>query len=642
MKKILVLGLAICSSISYTLAAPIVELSAPRDTIPKVIPDNTSNPNAPAPALKKETKKVVVKKVKKHTIAKKPKPIVVDYNQVSKMIEYGNYETADGILCGAMRRNSKDLKAQTLWIVSLAKQNKLDYAQTQLDKMLKQYPNNSDLHYAQGVVYYNRTKSSDMSYIMNTRNLLNTAFAEFKKAAALDKNSAKALNAAGVIVLQDGNTQDAKDYFSKAFTADKTYATAIDNLGTIDYSAGNFTDAEKKFNQALSYNPQSATTMYHLAQINIQKQNYSKALTYLNSAIALNPSNPALYNLQGEIFAFQGNEAAAINAFKKSIAVKPEFIRSYNDLATIYAKRGDAEFAIDQLKSVLSIKPDSCDVKLKIADIYSDSGKYNQAVKVYSELVGVDGFNLQAVKGLANAYFAQAQVCSSKSFIASNKDLYKALDYVNKAIALNGEDLELHLAKLKLSKITNQPDLARAELDKIVNSPAKNLVSNVVKGEAYLALNDYPDAQKAFSDAISISQSAQDDSYLSEIFIYHKQYSNAEEVIQKILKNDPQNQQALNDMDYIQKSKKSADSYYKSAQYCLKTKSLASAMDYLSRSLAIDPNNANAHLLLAQLYEKQKDSRNAVLSYKAYLGLAQDAPDAEKINKKITKLESDL
>lgn len=642
MKKILVLGLAICSSISYTLAAPIVELSAPRDTIPKIIPDNTSNPNAPTPAPKKEVKKVVVKKVKKHIVAKKPKPIVVDYNQVSKMIEYGNYETADGILYGAIKRNSKDLKAQTLWIVSLAKQNKLDYAQAQLDKMLKQYPNNSDLHYAQGVVYYNRTKSSDMSYITNTRNLLNTAFAEFKKAAAFDKNSAKALNAAGVIVLQDGNIQDAKDYFSKAVAVDKTYATAIDNLGTMDYSAGDFTDAEKKFNQALSYNPQSATTMYHLAQVNIQKQNYSKALTYLNSAIALNPSNPALYNLQGEIFAFQGNEAAAINAFKKSIAAKPEFLRSYSDLATIYAKRGDAEFAIDQLKSVLSVKPDSYDAKLKIADIYSDSGKYNQAIKVYSELVGVDGFNSQAVKGLANAYFAQAQVCSSKAFMASNKDLYKALDYVNKAIALNGEDLELHLAKLKLSKITNQPDLARVELDKIVNTKAKNLVSNVVKGEAYLALNDYPDAQKAFSDAISMSQNAQDDSYLSEIFIYHKQYSSAEEVIQKILKNDPQNQQALNDMDYIQKSRKSADSYYKSAQYCLKTKSLASAMDYLSRSLAIDPNNANAHLLLAQLYEKQKDNNNAVMNYKAYLGLAPNSEISEKINKKITKLESDL
>lgn len=641
MKKILVLGLAICSSLSYTLAAPIVELSAPRDTTPKIIPDCTSNPSTQTPTPKMDVKKVVVKKIKKHVV-KKPKPIVVNYNEVSKTIEYGNYSNAERVLSGAMQRNSKDLKAQFLWIVSLAKQNKLDYAQTQLDKMLKQYPNNSDLHYAQGVVYYNRTKSSDMSYISNSRNLLNNAFIEFKKAAALDKNNAKALNAAGVIVLQDGNVQDAKDYFSKAVAIDKTYATAIDNLGTIDYTAGNFADAEKKFNQALSYNPQSATTMYHLAQINIQKQNYSKALTYLNSAIALNPNNPALYNLQGEIFAFQGNEAAAINSFRKSIAVKPEFMRSYTDLATIYAKRGDAEFAIDQLKSILSINPESYEAKLKIADIYLDSGKYNQSIKVYSELVGVDGYNPQAVKGLANSYYAQAQVCSSKSFMASNKDLYTALDYVNKAIVLNGEDLELHLAKLKLSKITNQPDLVRAELDKIVNSKAKDLVSNVIKGEAYLALNNYSEAQKAFSDAVKMSQNSQDDLYLSEIFIYHKQYGNAEEVIQKILKVDPQNQQALNDMDYIQKSKKSADIYYKSAQYYLKTRNLNAAAEYLSRSLAIDPNNANAHLLLAQLYEKQKDYRNAILNYKAYLGLAQNAPDAAKVNRKIAKLESDL
>lgn len=644
MKKILVLGVAICSSLSFAFAAPIVELSAPRDTTQRIIPDVTSNPLAPMPAQpsKKVVKKIVVKKKVKKRIVQKPKPIVVDYNQVSKMIEYGNYCNADKILAGAMQRNPKDIKAQALWIVSLAKQNKLDYVQSQLDNLLKQYPNNSDLHYAQGVVYYNRTKSSDMSYISNSRKLLNSAFSEFLKASTLDKSSAKSLNAAGVIVLQDGNIQDAKDYFAKAVALDKTYATALDNLGTIDYTAGNFSEAENKFNQAASYNPSSATIMYHLAQINIQKQNYSKALTYLNTAIVMNPNNPALYNLLGEIYAFQGNEAAAINAFKKSISVKPEFLRSYMDLASIYEKRGDSEFAIDQLKSVLSIKPDSNEAKIKIADISLDSGKYNQALKIYSELVGVDGYNDKAIIGLANTYYAQAQVCSSKSFLASNKDLYKALDYLNKAIALKGQDLELHLAKLKLSKITNQPDLAKVELDKIVNSGANDLVSNVIKGEAYLALNNYPEAKKAFSDAVKQSQTAQDDLYLSEIFIYHKQYSSAEEVIQKILKIDSQNQQALNDMDYIQKSKKSADNCYKSAQYYLKVKNYNGAMEYLTRSLAIDPNNPDAHLLLAQLYECQKDYRNAILNYKAYLGLAPNSPNLAKITKKIAKLESDL
>lgn len=644
MKKILILGVVICSSLSFAFAAPIVELSAPRDTAPKVISDDGSNPDATkgaAPLVKKVIKKSVPKKKKKH-IVKKPKPIVVNYNQVSKMIEYGNYAAADRILAGAMQRNSKDIKAQALWIVSLAKQNKLDYVQSQLDKLLKQYPNNSDLHYAQGIVYYNRTKSSDMSYLSNSRQLLNNAFIEFKKAVALDKNNARAFNAMGVIVLQDGNLQDAKVYFAKAFAIDKTYATAIDNLGTIDYTAGNFSEAEKKFNQAINYNPLSATAMYHLAQVNIQKQNYSKALTYLNSAIALNSNNPALYNLQGEIYRFQGNEAAAINALKKSIMVKPEFTRSYLDLAGIYEKRGDSEFALDQLKSALSVNPSYNDAKLKIADISLDSGKYQQALKVYAELVGVDGYNDKAVKGLANSYYAQAQVCSSKSFLGSNKDMYTALDYINKAISLNNSDLELHLAKLKLMKITNQPDAAKVELDKIVNSPANDLMSNVVKGEAYLTLNNYQEAQKAFNDAMKLSQNSQDDLYLSEIFIYHRQFDCAEGVILKILKNDPQNQQALNDMDYIQKSKKNADNYFKSAQYYIKTKNLNAAMEYLSRSLATNPNNAKAHLLLAELYEKQNNYKDAVANYRAYLGLMPNAPDINKVNKKITKLESDL
>jgi len=634
--------LALTSAAAF--ADPIVELSAPRLSSPKIISDDGTPLKSKVVAGSKKSANGQMKnsKFRRHIIRRKPIVIKVDYDKVSKMIEYNYFDEADNILQGAIRRNSKDINALSLSAVSLAKQCKLDPAQSELNDLLKKYPDNSNLHYAQGVVYYQRTTSSNMFYRNNVPKLIDSALCEFKKAVSLDKTNARAFNALGVLSLNAGNTKDATDYFNKALAADKTYSLAIDNLGTMDLTAGKLDDAAKKFTQSLTYNTQNTTAMYHLAQIAMQKQDYKTALTQLNNALAINSNSPAIYNLMGKAYVAQGNEAAAINAFKKSVDVKPEFTLSYFDLAQVYEKRADGEFAIEQLKTALSINPAFYDAKLKIADISLSNANYAQAIACYSDLVGIDGYNAAALKGLANSYYGQAQVASGKALLGSNKDLFKALDSINKAISADNTDLELHLAKLKLSKITNQPEQSKIELNKIVQSPENDLTSMVTKGEALLTLNDYTNSQKAFNNAIKLSQSPQDDLYLSEIFLYHKQYDSAEKVLNKVLKNDAQNQEALSDLDYIQKCKKHADNAFKSAQYYLGKKNFNGAKEYLSRSISINPNNPQAHLLLAQLCEKEKDYSGAAANYRAYLGLEPNSAAAKKIQKKIRKLENSL
>lgn len=646
--------LSVAIGINTVWADPIIELSAPRIPTPKIIPDDLSGVTTSTPTKQATTEsktktsknaQKAARKAKKH-LHKKPPVFKLNYDKVAKLIEYGYYDEADKELEGAIFRNPKDEKAQALWVVSLAKQCKLDPAQNELNELIKKYPNNSNLHYAQGVIYYQRTSSSNMVYRNDIPNLINKSMAEFKKAILLDKNNAKAYNAAGVISINQNDMRSARDYFKQSLSADKTYSIAIDNLGTLDLIDGKLDSAQKKFNESLTYNTQNTTAMYHLAQIAMQKKDYSTAITYLNNALYINQNSPAIYNLLGKAYASQGNEAAAINAFKNSISVKPEFTLSYLDLADIYERRGDGTFAIEQLRTAISLDPSFNDAKLKIADISLANGNYNESIKVYSELVGNDDYRIPALKGLANAYFSQAQNSSNKAFIGSNKDLYKALDAINKALdadnAANCQDLELHLAKLKLSKIVNQPDQSKIELEKIVGSNANDLMSCITKGEAYLAMNDYKNALEEFNSAIDASKSTEDDLYLSEIFLYHRQLSCAEKVIQKVLKADAQNQQALNDFDYIQKSKKYANNYFKSAKYFVKARNNILAAEYLSRTLNIDSNNAQAHLLMAQINEKQKDYDNALANYKAYLGLSQNPPDSKAIEKKIKCMEDKL
>ena len=108
------------------------------------------------------------------------------YVDISRLIEYNNYEDADQRLKEILSKNPNDLDAKALQLISQAKQWKLAPAQSELDKLLKKYPNKPELHYAQGLVYLMRETSSDVEYIKNINNLSNAAIKEFVTAVGLD------------------------------------------------------------------------------------------------------------------------------------------------------------------------------------------------------------------------------------------------------------------------------------------------------------------------------------------------------------------------------------------------------------------------------------------------------------------------
>lgn len=644
MKKICVLFITLLSSLNMVLADEPVQLVAPRmqnpaESAPALQSTQASKPKPKASTSKPKTK---IKAKHKNHVKKAKVQVKTDYDKISRLIENGYYESADNMLLSAMGKNPKDIKAQSLWCISLAKQAKLDPAQKVLNELIKKYPNNSDIHYAQGVVYYQRTTSSNMVYREKTSDLYKNALTEFKKSISIDKTNAKAFNAAGVLSLKLNNTAEARNYFKKAIELDKNYSIAIDNLGTMDLAEGKTAEAQKKFEQALKLNSQNSIAMYHLAQVAIKKGDFNHALYHLNNALSLNPTSPAIYNLMGKAYFAQGNDAAAIEALKKSIAIKPEFTISYLDLADVYSQRKDGELAIEQLKTALSISPDYYNAKLKLADISLETGKCQQAIDVYSQLVGVQGFDSAALKGLGNAYYALAQSSSSKAVLGSNKELYKALDYINKAVRANNQDLELHLAKIKLERITNKEDYNLDDLNKIINSKDDSLMGNVLKAEAYIKRGDYANAQKSFNIAAGLSNGLDEDLALSEVLIFQNQYETAQKLLQKALKKSPQDAQIINNFDYIKRNKKYADNCFSSAMSFIKARNNSMAIEYLSRSISINPYNAQAQLFLAELYEKQNDFQNASKCYKAYLGLEPNASNTKRIQAKIRKLDNKL
>lgn len=574
-------------------------------------------------------------KVEKNKVSRK-------YPEISKMIEYNNYSQADAALKNLLAQNPNDIDAQALQIVSMAKQYKLAPAQTELDKLLKNNPNNADLHYAQGLIYMFRQTSSDVEYIKNARNLTTNAIKEFVEAVNLNNNHFEAYNAMGVATLRLGNKKDAQELFQVALQIKPDFAPAYDNLGTLAMMDNKLDEAEQYFQQALKHNSHNPTSMYHMAQVEARRKNYSAALTWINHSIHINPNSSPALNLQGELYLRQGNQAAAINSFKKAVAVKPENSRPYINLAGVYERRADSEFAMEQLKTAIVINPNYKDGIYRVANMSLETKKYNQALDYYSRLLGDETYNDNAIIGLANTYYEMAKDTADSESYTTNKDVYLAYDYVNKALEKTPDDLKLHLAKIKLARIMHQADMSKDSLNYIIQSASNSLMDTVIKGEAYLALGREKDAVYTFENAINFSKSIDDYLYLSEILLHNKQFKTARTALKKVLQYEPNNVIAKNGIDYINLCEIKSKEFLDVARRQYREQNYASTIEYCNRAIDFFHNSAEIAKLKAMAYEAEKNYQGAIKYYNQYLSYNPNASDKNEVTRKINKYKNKL
>ena len=574
-------------------------------------------------------------KVEKNKVSQK-------YPEISKMIEYNNYSQADAALNNLLKQNPANIDAQALQIISMAKQYKLAPAQAELDKLLKKNPKNADLHYAQGLIYMLRQTSSDIEYIKNARNLTTNAIKEFVNAVNLNNNHFEAYNAMGVATLKLGNKQDAEELFKVALQIKPDFAPAYDNLGTLAMMDNKLEDAEKYFQQSLKYNSHNPTSMYHMSQVKAKIKNYEEAFTWINHSIHINPNSSPALNLQGELYLRQGNQAAAINSFKKAVAVKPENSRPYINLAGVYERRADSEFAMEQLKTAIVINPNYKDGIYRVANMSLDTKKYDQAIDYYSKLLGDETYNDDAIVGIANTYYEMAKDAGDSEAYTTNKDVYLAYDYVNKAIEKTPEDLKLHLAKIKLARIMHQVPMSKDSLNYIIQSASDSLMDTVIKGEAYLALGREKDAVYTFENAINFSKTTDDYLYLSEILLHNKQFKTARTALEKVLQQDPNNVVAKNGIDYINLCEIKSNEFLDVARRQFNEKNYASTIEYCNRAIDFFHNSADIAKLKAMAYEAEKNYQGAVKYYNQYLSYSPNAADKGTVTRKINKYKKKI
>jgi tetratricopeptide (TPR) repeat protein len=190
-----------------------------------------------------------------------------------------------------------------------------------------------------------------------------------------------------------------------------------------------------------------------------KEDNFKDALSEAKKAIEADKypnylSKATMYtNLGGSLLVMDNNnQEEALKNFLQAIILQPKFSNARFGAADVMIKKGDLASATEHILVAISLEPDQSFYHSKYSLILFHQGKYKESLKE-----AFRAWNL-------NYYNAEAKMIIAE--IMKKRKLYKrAILFWNHYLIYVLNDRRAHLALIELYALTNQPDLAKAELN---------------------------------------------------------------------------------------------------------------------------------------------------------------------------------
>lgn len=540
----------------------------------------------------------------------------------------------------AIQKNTKNTTAIAGYGMALGKQFKLDAADEQFDKALQLDPSNAVAHTGKAMVAMNRLQSSSLTIQKQRDSTLKMAEQECRTALQTDQYSPDAHYYLAQSLKEQGRLDEAASEFQEAIKADDTMSEAYSGLGMVRLQQNNPADAQAQFKQAIELNSGNSTAHYGMGRVLLSQGQVDAALKELNTSLYQNPNSAPVHLAMGECYNAQGNTVAAMSEFDKSISIKPENPDAYLHKADIREARGDIEHSIAELRSGLELMPTNPDLHMRIADESLRLEKLDDAIKEYEGIMNSNPqMASQAAKGLTRAYYMKTTKEAGGAFLLSN-DYETAKRSLDKAIALNPNDMELRLAQAKIRAMGGE----KVDL-RTVGAPRTD-GERVAYAEALLAQNDFKGANEQMAQVIGNANDPKQVFAVGDLALMIKDLDDAEAAYHKAESMPNSQERAKRGLDQVAKAREDSRQDRTLAQDLAKKKQLNSAIDKYHAALFGNPKDGATRqglgLALEQLRpEKSTSLREAIVQYKAYMSLTPQMPEKEqqKLTKHITQLD---
>ncbi len=312
----------------------------------------------------------------------------------------------------------------------------------QFNAIAKSDPRNGTIYYYIGEVSYLQDDNAE-------------AEKAYKKGLTINSSCAECKVGLGKILLDQGKTEDAEDYFASAMRLDKKNPEIYALVGDA-YLMSDHPDAEKAakyLGNARDMNPKVAKYWAHLGDAYEMLGDNGEAMTHYETAVAKDPTNTAAYISIAHIWTAAKQYDTAIVYLKKAIALSPNDAPAYKDLIELYIRTNQYDKVTPLLTKYTQLTGEDIDAKVRLVKFLTFQAKdYDRAVQLGESLLKTNPEQYTLHRWLAWAYgekgMAQESYNHSKSLFdeISKKPERKAYpsdyEYMAKAAMKMGNTVE--------------------------------------------------------------------------------------------------------------------------------------------------------------------------------------------------------
>jgi tetratricopeptide (TPR) repeat protein len=485
----------------------------------------------------------------------------------------------------------------------------LNDAETQARTAIKLDQDNIGAHRLLGRILTSSIKNS------SEKAKIQEAIGEFQQVSRLDKQEPEAWKFLAGLYDFSGEPEKALEAYQQL--ASLGFATATDyyEMARLHYTKGQYRESSKAARQAFEQSENNARPGVLLADSLLRSGQTAEAIEILRNILRSNPNDAALALGLAEALVQAGNYDEANQQLTRILEKSPKNIRALNLLAQSQRRLGKREQAISTLKRALDGQDvsESLEIQFELAETYEEMGQIDNAVAAYEEalqaLSDPDG-SVSASNKRNAGIVLQAIVNVYRNNNLRDK-AFKALDRMQQVLGkdstsatelriaiLNSEgqykealtaarDAQKQFPNERRLKILEAQALSELrEIDNSLQVMRGLLNSSAEDGDIYnlsalflMDNNQLAEAEKQVRKALQLDE--KNTGYLltlSSVQDRAKQYQASEDTLKLVLKFDPDNSTALNNLGYFLTER---------------NERLKEALEYIQRAVNIEPNNGS-------------------------------------------------
>ncbi len=572
----------------------------------------------------------------------------------------------------------------------------LDLLEGKVDKAIAQY---EEAVKAQPKSIYARM---GLGEALRTKGKLREAIEQFREALAIDSTFSPALIALSR-AYRDANRLDLSlEYCEQAAQINPSDSNVRFELAAIRFAQRKFDEAIAEYTRVLKDRPNDFRARVGIAQALFEAGERQAAIDQLGDLLKQVPNLPvahaalvSFYKRLGEIDKAQ----AELEALARTAGINPP---GAFDLAVLFVHKDRLDAALEIADKALEARKDDLLFLLVRGTALQLKGKLPEAIETFNKALAQAPKNPRLASVLANALVASGRTAEARKTIDSvdlGPDLQAAYRKLIDNLSAGGDPARLTANALNQAVLyadANWLTLARDTYERLLKATPGNLALLHLLAATYERMGDRPKCLEAYQRMLEASPDYEpalmrlaahhlaDKNYdaaasvfrtllghkrddiglqlsLATVLQRQKKVPEAIDLYKRILKADPNNAVALNNLAWMYamdtKDLKAAEELATKAASLTDTESAAGAsirdtlgwifyiterydkaMELARQAVAGLPGNAEAHYHLGMIYFKKNLRASAARHLLIALRLEPDIPEKDEINKVLERI----